>query len=117
MSFVVVALSINKTTGKSNIEIVFEQYAKHLVKVNGLYLKHQIDSLCQQGISVPDSYVARVVGYYTVEEAMRKLETGQSELANQIVALTYYLHDEDDYMLIEIDKPILANRELSDELP
>lgn len=96
MALAHVAYVMIHSLAKPIIEVALERYTTKLVKVNGKYLVHQIDSICNVGTEVADSYAVRTRGYCTTEEAVSKLEASETDLARQIKTLAQELHKSDD---------------------
>ncbi len=106
MSLLHIGMIVLKSTAKPIIETAIEYYAMKLVKSSsGDYSKHQIDSICDNGVSVDgNSYVARVKGYYSYSEMIEQLEKASSDLAVQIKEMAFKLNEEDDdFVLISHD--------------
>ena len=101
MSILHLGFVVLKYTAKPLAEIALERYARHLVKTSKGYLAYQINLLCEQGKEVPDSYAARMHGYYTLEEVIKKLHEAQSDHAKKIVDYTISLHEDDGFVFIE----------------
>jgi hypothetical protein len=101
MSILHIGVLILKYSAKPLVEIALERYAAHLVKTSRGYLAYQVNALCDDGKEVPDSYAARTMGYYTLEEVINKLENGKSEHAKKIVHYTISLHEDDDFVVID----------------
>ena len=109
MSFMHVGFVVLKYSSKYLLEIALEQYARHLIKTNKGYLAYQVDALCDNGKEVSDSYAARTQGYYDLQQVAEKIAAGKSDVSKNIVKFTVSLHeniDEDDYVVLEINKEI-----------
>jgi hypothetical protein len=94
-------LIVLKYAAKPAFEVALEYYGSKLIKYEKGYLKNQIDALCDYGTVPDDSYAARVKGYYSIEEAVKKIAEGKSELAKQIHEFTVNIHEDDGFIVIE----------------
>lgn len=112
MSFLHIGFIVLKHSARPLLELALHRYAGYLIKTAKGYLVYQIDALCKEGKVVPDSYAARVQGYYTLEQVAEKLATSNSDLAKDIVKFTISLHEEDDFVIL--DK--VANDQITDKL-
>ena len=101
MSFLHVVLVVLKYPARPLLEIALDRYAKHLVKTAKGYLVYQIDALCNSGKCLPDSYAARVQGYYTLQQVAEKISTSKSDVSASIVNYTVSLHEEDDFVIVD----------------
>ncbi len=94
-------LIILKYAAKPAFEVALSYYCSSITRYEKGYLKHQIDSLCEYGTVPADSYAARVKGYYSIEEAIKKIADGKSELSRQIHTFSIKIHEDDDVVIIE----------------
>lgn len=98
-------LIILKGASKPIIEMILEYYACQLVKKNGKYMAHHIEQICtaddKDSLEFKDTYLARVKGYCTTEEAMKKIEDSNSKLAIEIKGIIKKIHEEGDYLVID----------------
>ena len=89
--------------------MVLEYYLGKLIKKDNQYMVHHIDSICNAkdstAIDTKDSYVARLKGYCSPEDAMKKINSSNSQLANDIKDIIICLNN-DDYLLVECDELI-----------
>ncbi len=119
-------LIILKYAAKPAFEVALSYYCSGISRHEKGYLKYQIDNICESGTVPADSYAARVKGYYSIEEAIKKIADGKSELARQIHTFSIKIHEDDDVVVIEhndvtnIDvttDPTDSFIDLTDELP
>lgn len=103
MSFLHVGFVVLKHSARPLLEIALERYARHLVKTAKGYLAYQVDALCDNGKELPDSYAARMQGYYTLQQVAEKLSNGTSDVSKDIVKFTISLHEEDDFVMLDIE--------------
>jgi hypothetical protein len=106
MTLLHIGYIVCKYAGKPIIELVLERYASHLVKSAEGYLAFQIDAMCHDGKIIHDSYATRLrhkKGYYTLEETIKKIENGQSELTKDMIEFGKLINEGDDDLVIVDD--------------
>jgi len=105
LPFAHIGLIVVKSAAKPLVELALEYYVSSLVKKDNKYSAYQIDAICENNKVVSgDTYAAKLKGYYTLEETIKKLESANSDLAKQIKDTAYKLHEEDDFLIIEHDQ-------------
>jgi hypothetical protein len=109
MTLVHIAHVVLKYTGRSIIDLALERYASHLVKTSYGYLVYQVDALLTDNKVIPDSYAARTLGYYTLDEVIKKIESGKSDISKQIVSYSFSLHEDDDFILVDDVDNVINN--------
>lgn len=97
-----IGLFLIKSASKTVIELALELYANHIIKFAKGYLVHQIDALCDTGDEIPHSlYISHAKGYYNIEQVINKLETSKSPVVQKIKHFMFWLHEDDDFIVVE----------------
>jgi hypothetical protein len=97
-------LIVLKGLSKTAFELALEYYVGKAIKSGDQYLVHHIDEICSKNKSNPDfsdTYAARIKGYCSIQEALKKIDESNSPLALEMKDLIARLHEEDDYIIVE----------------
>lgn len=93
-----------KGLSKTAFELALEYYAGKIVKKNSQYAIHHIDEIClKESPEFHDTYAVRSKGYCSAEEALKKIESSDTEMAKNIMLLVVKLHEEDDFTILEVE--------------
>jgi len=100
-------IGLIKLGGKTLLEYAIEYYVSGIIKKDTNYMIHHINEICHKDTpEIKDSYLARSSGYCTLEKTLQKLESSNSQLANDIKELIAKLHEEGDFLVVEQHDPI-----------
>jgi hypothetical protein len=104
-------LIVVKPVMKYALEMALEYYVSNLSKKNDKYHVHHIDEICNADhpdtLEFKETYITKVKGYCTLEEAMEKINNSQSQLAMNIKQMIIKLHEADDYIIIDNETNVL----------
>jgi len=96
-----VGLYVISHLGKTAFEIALNYYIKNAIFKKGQLLVNHVNSICyKEDITLLDNYAVRSQGYYNMEDAIKKIESADTELAKNITQLMYSLTEEDDFIII-----------------
>lgn len=99
-----IGLFFLKSVGKTIFETAVEYYARDIVISNKKVLASHIDSICSHNEPrINNSYAARVGGYYTLDEAIKKIDTANTTMAKDIKELMFDLYNKDDCVIIHVN--------------
>ena len=75
------------------VEKAIRTNVKDIIITKKGYLACQIDAICLSNTTIPDSYNARMKGYYSRKSAFERLEHSSTELATNIKNYALQLSD------------------------
>lgn len=98
-----VGLTVIKETSKTILEMALEHYISNLITKKHKISSLHIDEICKSDNPIfADKYTAKTKGYYSLNQAMKKIESSNTLFANNIkqkIKDLYNLHVENNSII------------------